>query len=566
MLMFLRSAASWLALFSLCLLVSAFQTSTLTAAPAVIDDTQPIDLADSGKLYAAGDASFPERAQDIPSLLTQLKPAAKVNLFGGDYWLYAELRQSSAVTEWVLDPNNTLIDRVEARIYAPDGSTQRVLTGYRHDHQYMLHYGKSISLQANVDYQLLIKFSSPYFASSPRFEVWTEANYRAKVFQDNILIIGCLGAVASLALFNLMLFASTRDKSALYYALYLISFGLGWAFVFHIPVGLFGLRNLSLHYIPFFLTPVTSALFCIDFLKLRENFPRLAKLCVAAIVVSLLLLPVSFLALKYAHTVATIVIGLWLPLAIVCAIVAWRNGYRPARFFAIAFLALLIPGALILPANLGLMDDVVQNSELFTLVGGTIDAILLAFALADKIKLLGQEKDNYLLRLNHALMLAHTDSMTGIGNRHAFDQLFDQELKLSFMEDDANQPMLILVDLDGLKLINDKYGHARGDELLRAFARALQEFNIDHVTSFRLGGDEFAIFARKHHEATLRDKLQAIERSLGAQGFAESGVSFGVAFASESSTAAEMFNAADRRMYETKTLKRTGRHPVVPLS
>ena len=194
--MFLRSAVSWLAFFSLCFLVAAFQTSVLIAAPAVIDDGKSIDLADTGKLYIADDASFPERAQDIPSLLMQLKPATKVNLFGGGYWLYAELRQSSPVTEWVLDPNNTLIDRVEARIYAPDGSVQRVLTGYRHDHQYMLHYGKSITLQPNVDYRVLIKFSSPYFASNPRFEVWTEASYRAKVFGDNILIVGCLGAVA----------------------------------------------------------------------------------------------------------------------------------------------------------------------------------------------------------------------------------------------------------------------------------------------------------------------------------------------------------------------------------
>lgn len=565
MLIFPRYARYVLAALLLVLFL-LFLASRLAAAPTLIDTDEPIDLVDTGRLYIAGDAGFPQDAQAIPNLLARLKAADKVNLFGGSYWLYTELRQSSPVTDWVLDPNNTLIDRVEARVYAPDGSVQRVLTGYRHDRQYTLHYGKRISLQANIEYRVLIKFSSPYFASSPRFEVCSEASYRAKVSRDNILIIGCLGAVVSLALFNLMLFASTRDKSALYYALYLVAFGLGWAFVFHIPVELFGLRNLSLHYVPFFLTPVASALFCIDFLKLRENFPLLAKLCVAAIVLSLALIPVNFFAQQYAHTVATIVIGLWLPLAIVCAIVAWRNGYRPARFFAIAFVALLIPGALILPANLGLMDDVVRNSELFTLVGGTIDAILLAFALADKIKLLGQEKDNYLMRLNHALTLAHTDSMTGIGNRHAFDQLFDQELKLSFMEDDANQPMLILVDLDGLKLINDKYGHARGDELLRAFARALQEFKIDHVTSFRLGGDEFAIFARKHHEAILRDKLQAIERSLGAQGFAESGVSFGVAFASESSAAAEMFNAADRRMYETKTLKRTGRHPVVPLS
>jgi diguanylate cyclase (GGDEF)-like protein len=545
------------------LLVFVLATGVAGATVAASVDTKPIDLSKTGQLYAAGDGSheFPDRAEAIPSLLDTLKKTKKVSLFGGGYWLAADFKHASAVSDWVIDPNNSLIDDIEIRVYAPDGSVQRLQTGYRHGHEYMLHYGKSVRLQPNVDYRVLIKFSSPYFASFPRFEVLAETAYRDEVIHDNVWILGCLGAVVSLALFNLMLFVSTRDKAALYYALYLICFGLGWSFVFHLPAHLYGFHNLSLHYIPFFLMPVTSGLFCLDFLKLRENFPRLAKLCIATIVLALVLLPVNFIAQRYAHTVATVVISIWLPTAILCAIVAWRNGFRPARFFAVAFFALLIPGALILPANLGLMDDVIGNSELFTLIGGTIDALLLAFALADKIKILGQEKDSYLMRLNHALKLAHTDSMTGIGNRHAFDQMFDQELKLSFMEADDHQPMLILVDLDGLKLINDKYGHTRGDDLLRSFARSLQEINLDHIHSFRLGGDEFAIFARKHQEATLRAKLEAIERSLGAQGFADSGVSFGIAFASESTTPADMFNAADRRMYENKMMKRTGHHP-----
>lgn len=536
-----------------------FAIATAHSASTVADKL--IDLADSGRLFGADESAFPDSPNALTTWLERRSPATKVNLFGGSYWLYADVRHSQATTEWVLDPNNTLIDRVEARIYAPDGSVQQLQTGYRHDHEFMLHYGKSMVLQPNVDYRILIKFSSPYFASNPRFEVLPTSSYRARVINDNVWILGCLGAVTALALFNIMLFASTRDKSALYYALYLIVFGIGWAFVFHIPAHLFGLRNLSLHYIPFFLTPVASALFCLDFLKLRQNFPRLAKLCVWAMVASLLLLPINFFAQKYAHIVASTVISLWLPLAIVCGLVSWRGGYRPARFFALAFIALLIPGALILPPNLGLMNDMIQNSELFTLVGGTVDGILLAFALADKIKLLGMEKDSYLMQLNHALKLAHTDSMTGIGNRHAFDLKFHQELKISFMEDDDHQPMLVLVDLDGLKLINDKYGHARGDDLLRAFAQALADLNIDHVLSYRLGGDEFAVLAQKHHATIVREKMEAIDRSLSTQGFGESGVSFGIAFASESSTPAEVFNAADLRMYEHKSMKKTWRHP-----
>ncbi len=544
-------------------LSGALACLVILTSVSTIARAEPIDLVVTGKLFAANSESFPENAQQIEALLRQQTPIKATSLFGGNYWLAAEFRHAEKTNEWVFDPNNTLIVRVEARIYGSDGSAQQVLTGYQHDHQYMLHYGKSVRFQPNVDYRVLIKFSSPYFASNPRFEVIPESEYRAAVITDNIWIIGCLGAVVSLALFNLMLFASTRDKSAMYYALYLIAFGSGWAFVFHIPAHLFGIHNLSLHYIPFFLTPVASAFFCLDFLKLRENFPRLAKFCIAAIAICVALVPINFFAQKYAHTVATVLISIWLPLAIVCAIATWRRGYRPARFFALAFVALLIPGALILPANLGLIDDVVRSSEIFTLIGGTVDAILLAFALADKIKLLGLEKDSYLMRLNHALKLAHTDSMTGIGNRHAFDKDFDQVMKIAFMDDEEHQPMLVLVDLDGLKLINDKYGHTRGDELLQAFAKALAELDMEHVSAYRLGGDEFAILAQRRHEALLRERLEATDRTLSSHGFSDSGVSFGIAFASESSSPATVFNTADFRMYDHKAMKKTWHHPAL---
>lgn len=295
--------------------VSLWIVLAVASPTAIAGDNRRVDLAETGRLYESGIDRFPDTAQEIEPFLAQLKPTKSASLFGGAYWLYGEVRHSDATNEWIFDPNNTLIDCVEARIFAPDGSVQRIVTGYRSDHQYMLHYGKSVRLQPNTDYRVLVKFSSPYFASNPRFEVLPETDYRDAVLKDNIWIIGCLGAVVALALFNLMLFASTLDKGALYYALYLITFGTGWAFVFHIPAHMFGLRNLSLHYIPFFLMPVTSALFCLDFLKLRENFPRLAKLCVTAIIICLALLPINFFAQKYAHTVATIVISFWLPLA-----------------------------------------------------------------------------------------------------------------------------------------------------------------------------------------------------------------------------------------------------------
>ncbi|TGN40243.1 hypothetical protein E5Q11_08140 [Marinobacter confluentis] len=62
-------------------------------------------------------------------------------------------------------------------------------------------------------------------------------------------------------------------------------------------------------------------------------------------------MPSCFLAVGYAHSLATVVITIWLALALISGTLAWRRGYRPARYFVFAFVALIIPGALILPAK-----------------------------------------------------------------------------------------------------------------------------------------------------------------------------------------------------------------------
>jgi hypothetical protein len=74
-------------------------------------------------------------------------------------------------------------------------------------------------------------------------------------------------------------------------------------------------------------------------------------------------------------------------LALISGIVVWRRGYYPARFFVLGFVALMVPGLLILPANVGLIPAVVSNAQLFTCWAARW-TVLLAFALADQIRLL----------------------------------------------------------------------------------------------------------------------------------------------------------------------------------
>ncbi|WP_082488903.1 hybrid sensor histidine kinase/response regulator [Duganella sp. Leaf61] len=347
-----------------------------------------IDIARTGKLYLDEGELAPASAGALPALVAGLRPADKVDLLGGGYWLVAELRNDGVLTDWVIDPNDTLIDVVDIYLYQPDGTVRLLTTGYRQPHDYLLHYGKDVQLEPGKSYPVLIRFSSPYYARTPMFTALPRSEYQRLVARENVMIIGSIGALLALTVFNFFIYSITRDRSSLYYSLYVLCYAVAWGMTFHLSADMFDWHDLHWHYVPFFLLPVISTLFYTSFLRLRETAPRLFLLSRVNIVLPLLTLPSCFLALSYAHTIATVVIAIWVSMALVTGIVVWRRGYQPARFFVLGFLALLLPSLVILPANVGLIPALVTNAQLFTLLGGTLDGVLLAFALADQIRLL----------------------------------------------------------------------------------------------------------------------------------------------------------------------------------
>jgi diguanylate cyclase (GGDEF)-like protein len=517
------------------------------------------EFPNSGNLFRQENPNFPQSA-DFAAWRASLKPISKVNLFGGSYWFVTKLENKTNNWDWVFDPYGTLIDALDVRIYGSNGSLQNFKTGYLRHLPYTLHYGNDISLEPNISYQIVARFSSPYYASQPGFRVMPQETYQHHVLVENVLTLGTLGALICLGLYNFFIYLSTRDLSLFYYALYLGVTCLGWAFTFHIPTALFGWHALGWHYVWFFLIPITNTLFYLRFLQVSSWSPWLARLSQANIVLSCLLLPSCIFAISYMHTLATVVISIQLILAIICGVQSWRRGFRAARYFVFAFVALLIPGSLILPANVGLIPDLVENADLLTLLGSTLDGLLLAFALAERIRGLQRERDDSFTRATQALALANTDAMTGIGNRHAFDSAMQLMYNNVNTRTEPDQLLLVLIDLDGLKSINDQYGHARGDELLRRFAQSLKKLENDGISSYRLGGDEFTLIAQKRQEAALKTSIVRIETALQADGFPDFGVSLGIAYGSEHPHPTEVISRADARMYQHKATRKSG-HP-----
>ena len=153
---------------------------------------------------------------------------------------------------------------------------------------------------------------------------------------------------------------------------------------------------------------------------------------------------------------------------------------------------------------------------------------------------------------------ATTDFLTGLPNRRAFVAAIDTELKRI---DRRGRFTVAIVDLDRFKPINDTFGHATGDELLRTVAARLVEAVGHEAIVARLGGDEFAaMFSSIDHAAAARlagDRILAVlnrPAKIGGRQFAVS-ASCGVAVSSRgrSSVGSRILAQADIALYRAKT-------------
>ena len=152
--------------------------------------------------------------------------------------------------------------------------------------------------------------------------------------------------------------------------------------------------------------------------------------------------------------------------------------------------------------------------------------------------------------------LALTDELTGLYNRRGFMVLAERQLKLARRS--GRGLLLFFIDLDGLKQVNDSFGHSEGDRALKHTAEALEQTFRDSDVIARLGGDEFAVLAIEasdFSETTIRTRLGECLKSVSCyeSRYAIS-LSVGAArFDPHSRTSLrELMLQADSAMYEVK--------------
>src|ERR1700724_2533219 len=151
---------------------------------------------------------------------------------------------------------------------------------------------------------------------------------------------------------------------------------------------------------------------------------------------------------------------------------------------------------------------------------------------------------------------AVTDPLTGLHNRRLFGEAFEKELNRARRY--ALPLGLVIVDLHRFKEVNDKYGHPRGDDVLRAAATTLKKALRTSDSAFRIGGDEFALLLpqtdadqtlalSRRIETVFAETLQALQLSISVN------MDHGVAnFPQDGEQADQLIRVADERLYRLK--------------
>ena len=219
--------------------------------------------------------------------------------------------------------------------------------------------------------------------------LWQEQYFWQKEKRANFALGIYYGIMAAMALYNLFIFFSLKDRAYLYYVLYIISFGLyqmtsnGLAYEYLWPDAVWWNRHSTIFFAG--CAAAFAALFSQRFLNTKQVSHILHKALWAMCLVSVLLAISSFfvsygITVKVALALAAVFVGLML----FSGILSLKRGQRSARFYLLAWIFLLTGIAILILRNIGLLPP--SFFVLYAIqIGSILDVLLLSFALADRI-------------------------------------------------------------------------------------------------------------------------------------------------------------------------------------
>lgn len=385
--------------------------------------------------------------------------------------------------------------------------------------------------------------------------LWQQEAFNSYEIDSNILHGLYYGALAILVVYNLLIFLVLRDRSYLYYVgfissgpLFFLSLsGQGYHYLWTDQI------NWNAHSIAIFISSMIlfGSLFTRNFIDLKKVSMFLDRGAVALAIIGGLMMVLSFL-LPYSTTVRVLA-----PMGVVACIIgliagciAWYRGITSARIYVIAWSSFLLGTIVLVLQKFNLLPANVFT-EYSVQLGSALEAVLLSFALAERITLerkLRFEAQEETLRTAHRLnvqleqrvlertaeleslnekleALSHTDQLTGLYNRRFLEQSGSEEW--SRCKRYKHDMSIMLMDIDFFKQVNDKYGHHAGDICLQSIADNLKNcLRLPTDVVARYGGEEFCILLPETRKSGAHKVAERIRKQIERTPIKAEGVEF----------------------------------------
>lgn len=360
-------------------------------------------LEDPTKQLTIADVTGPAyNGQFIPSN----SEMANLGITTSAYWLrFTVDNRATQPIPWLLEMQFSSLIWLALYTPGPDGAFVEKQTGYTlpfssrdaPHHNFVF----TLPLPVNTTQTFYLRIDNP--AMNLPLVIWSEAAFAVKNQLEYLWLGLFFGSMLIILVYNLFVFVVLRDRNYLYYVLF-----IGSTMLFYAAVN--GLTNQYLWpeatWVTFFIIPVTGDLtvlllikFTTVFLSTRRQMPKLHLGLTIIMLLLAVLVPITIV-----RGATTDTVGLWLLLTNIAAILmlltgfsAWRRGYRPARYYLLAWSFLLMALAL---DSFGLVTKMSISFALTSLhfvnmemIGILLMVTLTAFALADRINILRQERE-----------------------------------------------------------------------------------------------------------------------------------------------------------------------------